>query len=104
MSYAQSVSMPWGKYKGKWLREIPGSNLFWLLESCEGLSATLRSDIEQELSNRLPRPMPRAAITRVDKQDFVLAWCKRAALACHPDRGGSTSAMKLVNELREAFR
>jgi uncharacterized protein (DUF3820 family) len=103
MNYAYSATMPWGKYKGQRLQVIPGSYLFWLLESGEGLSLALRSDIEDELGSRLPQPMPQAVISRIDKQDFVLAWCKRAALACHPDRGGSVTAMKLVNELREVF-
>lgn len=95
-------SMPWGKYKGVPLSQVPGSYLFWVLEECESADGLLKMDIQQELSRRLPpRPVPAAQPT-IDRAR-ILDWCKRAAIACHPDHGGSVRAMKLVNELRSMF-
>ena len=94
------MNMPWGKHKDKPLSCVPGSYLFWLLEESDGLDVWLRNEIQSELLNRLPSvrlPKPKAGVN----PDSIVAWCRRASLACHPDRGGSVEAMKLINELRE---
>lgn len=98
------VLMPWGKHRGKSLSDVPGSYLFWVLEECDKVQWTLRSAIEEELASRLPQqvaytpppPLTSSGISR----STIIEWCRRASLACHPDRGGSVAAMKLVNELR----
>lgn len=93
------MNMPWGKHKNKPLCTIPGSYLFWLLEESSTLDTWLRNAIQAELLNRLPSvqlPAPRNGIN----SDSIVAWCRRASLACHPDKGGSVEMMKLVNELR----
>lgn len=100
MSYY--TRMPWGKHRDCLLSDIPGSYLFWVLEQCESVDGLLRRSIEGELARRLPQPSPRVIREGVDKAT-VLDWCRRAAIACHPDHGGSTKAMKLVNELRSLF-
>lgn len=95
--------MPFGKHRGHYLRDIPGGYLFWVIEECEQCNPELRVAIRQELARRiLPRTYsPQRTV--VDREK-VLDWCRRAALACHPDHGGNTKAMKLVNELRDMFR
>lgn len=91
--------MPWGKHKGRPLADVPGSYLFWVLEECESVDASLQRNIREELARRLPKPPPSQPPSIIDRS-YILAWCRRAALACHPDHGGSVAAMKLVNELR----
>ena len=92
--------MPWGKHKNKPLYTIPGSYLFWLLEESTSLDTWLEKAIQAELQNRLPivqLPAPKAGVDA----DSIIAWCRKASFACHPDQGGSIEAMKLINELRE---
>ena len=97
MSYY--TRMPWGKYRDRILSDIPGSYLFWVLEECDSADATLKYEIRQELARRLPQ-QPQVVIQQSVDRATILDWCKRAAIACHPDHGGSVKAMKLVNELR----
>lgn len=92
--------MPWGKYRDRRLSDVPGSYLFWVLEECDSTGAALKHAIRQELARRLPQPPPiRVTQPGVDRAK-ILEWCRRAAIACHPDHGGSVKAMKLINELR----
>jgi hypothetical protein len=94
------TSMPWGKHKGKPLCSIPGSYLFWLLEESSGLDGWLENAIHRELQDRLPI----VRLPEVQKgvnPDSIIAWCRKASFACHPDQGGNIEAMKLINELRE---
>lgn len=93
-----NIQMPWGKYKGRRICDVPGSYLFWVLEECGKLDGFLEREIREDLSWRLPQDNP-VSVQAVDRQ-AVLDWCKKASLACHPDHGGSVKAMKLVNELR----
>jgi hypothetical protein len=94
MEFTQTL--PFGKHKGQPLSSVPGSYLWWLLEDCDSLSDDLRVVIEVELRSRLS-PAPRVGVDATVIRD----WFRRAALACHPDRGGSVTAMRLVNELRD---
>jgi hypothetical protein len=93
--------MPWGKHKNESLDNIKGSYLFWVLEECDSADESLKADIREELGSRLPqRPRPTPVVQPGVDRAKVLEWCRRAAIACHPDHGGSVKAMKLVNELR----
>lgn len=91
--------MPWGKYRGQHIGDIPGSYLFWVLEECDSVNAMLKREICKELASRLPRPVTPTVQPSVDRAK-ILDWCRRAAVTCHPDHGGSVKAMKLINELR----
>ena len=95
--------MPWGKYRGQLLRTVPGSYLFWTLEECKTVDPLLRRQIENELARRLPQRPPVQVTKSGADPSKILDWCRRAAIACHPDHGGSVKAMKLVNELRTMF-
>jgi hypothetical protein len=92
--------MPWGKYRDRRLCEVPGSYLFWVLEECDSAGAALKHEIRQELARRLPQPQPIRVVESNTDRAKILDWCRRAAVACHPDHGGSVKAMKLINELR----
>ena len=43
------VTMPFGKYKGLPLSDIPESYLVWVLKSCSNITPTLRSAINEML-------------------------------------------------------
>jgi len=95
--------LQFGKYRGCLLSSVPGSYLWWALEECKTLDPLLRRQIENELARRLPsHPSNTVRVAGPDKST-ILDWCRRAAIACHPDHGGSTRAMKLINELRTMF-
>lgn len=94
--------MQWGKHKGRLLSEIPGSYLFWILEESKTSDMTLQALILAELVRRLPARQV-VTVKSVDKQS-IIEWCRRAAVVCHPDHGGSVEAMKLVNELKAMVR
>ncbi len=91
--------MPWGKHKGVLLSKVPGSYLFWVLEESDTSDAMLMALIRDELVRRLPSRPAVAVQSSLDKHR-IIAWCRRAALVCHPDHGGSVEAMKLINELK----
>lgn len=46
--------MPWGKYRGEWVRDIPTQYLEWLVgDKCfNGLSTTTQSAVKLELKDR----------------------------------------------------
>ena len=90
------MRLTFGKHKGLLLEHVPGSYLWFILEQCSSIDQSLRAAVLAELRNRLPAEETRQTI---DLQ-FLVGWCRRSALACHPDRGGSVEAMKLTNELR----
>lgn len=39
-------TMPFGKYKGEYLEDIPTSYLIWVLENCHSIKLNLRNAIE----------------------------------------------------------
>jgi hypothetical protein len=125
--------MPFGKYKDYDISEIPHSYLTWCLENLERLGPDLRWVMEQTLAGEDPADpeQMQAEIERLRRQvrrlqkrireleattgsqapargdrlaESFNAWYRRAALAAHPDRGGSEAMMKLVNELRDHIK
>lgn len=84
------MDMPFGKYRGRPVDELPDDYVEWLLEQ-EWLKPSLRVAI---LERNEKHPL-----------DRVLAkWQSTMALKFHPDRGGSHEAMLAVNEGAELFR
>jgi hypothetical protein len=113
------VKMPFGKYKGGDLEDIPDDYLLWVLDNCELRSPTLRRAIHERLGltwepdegdeepsvgwGRAAPPPPQppggapVAAIRAAVLDAVKQWHRRAALAHHPDRGGSVATMQAIN-------
>jgi hypothetical protein len=46
-----SVTMPFGKHKGRHLAQIPADYLYWILDNCVHLDRRLRRAIERHLEN-----------------------------------------------------
>jgi hypothetical protein len=86
--------MPFGKYKGRPLSDIPeASYLLWLL-SLRDLEAGFRFAVQRELDRReADQSTPRLP----DLRPVADEWRRRLAREFHPDFGGSHDAMKAVN-------
>jgi hypothetical protein len=78
------IWMPFGKYKGRPLNEVPMDYLRWLVRECSGLHSTLRQAVRQEIARRRgkspskrPRRAPRP--TRAPMWDYQLLLTQAAA-------------------------
>ncbi len=96
--------MPFGKYKGLSLRELPDDYLFWLLE-LPTLSPPLRHALEQEEDRRQPAAasagpsMRLTPSTRLMAEELLTAGYRSLSKKYHPDCGGSTASMQNLNAL-----
>ena len=107
--------MPFGKYRGRYLHEIPLSYLGWVFESVDDISPVLRAAIQDEIRERLglrppqppppPPPPPPSSSCRacLELRSRWLVTYRKLVMLLHPDRGGSHDAMVLVNEVNEWF-
>jgi hypothetical protein len=106
--------MPFGKYKGRELGDVPESYLLWLLDEAENLSGTLRREITRVLGledpddddeDDDPTPPPPATPPGAPTiEAIVKAWYRRMAYKYHPDRGGSTDAMQTINDAHDHLK
>jgi hypothetical protein len=98
--------MPWGKYRGRLLSEVPSGYLAWCLEECENVKPSLREAIRSELADRLGLGYGGEAV-RPPAPDFgpgVEQLYRQLVMRWHPDRGGSTEAMQAVNDFYDGLR
>jgi putative quorum-sensing-regulated virulence factor len=97
--------MPFGKYKGKRVEEIPHSYLRW----CIGNLADIDAPLRQAIYRALGQPEPRAStggdilpvVARVE--EGLKGWYRRMSLKHHPDRGGTNEAQIVVNDCYESL-
>lgn len=85
--------MPFGKFKGEEIEDLPSSYLVFLIEQCDNLKPFLKEEIENELDFRFGKDKNMPAVSK-----DVKAVYKKLALKYHPDKGGNTMAMQAVNE------
>jgi hypothetical protein len=109
--------MPFGKYRGEELTDIPESYLQWILDNIENLNSDLEYEIRVILEGE-PEPRPRsrppqskapppdnsAAIAKRVHEELVKKmvpvidrWRRQMARILHPDLGGDDELMKLCN-------
>jgi hypothetical protein len=99
--------MPFGKFKGWSLDELPDAYLEWLC-GLDDLREPLKSGVERESQARFGRtagalvPLPREAVPVAD--ELVTAGFRVLARRHHPDTGGDHRAMTLVNTAAEWLR
>lgn len=89
------MRMPFGKYEGDRLCELPEDYIEWLL-GWKGLREPLRSELKRELMFRAP---PAASM-----MEIINAGYKTLAMKYHPDVGGTNEQMKTLNASVEALR
>jgi hypothetical protein len=96
--------MPWGKYRGYALYEIPISYLAWILER-SGADSALQEAVASELLRRLaPRSAPQRDVLIALIGGVVDQWFRKAAMRHHPDRGGNGEAMAAINQVYTELR
>lgn len=87
--------MPFGKYKGCSLSELPDDYIEWLVNKFRPREPLL-SGLKMEIRFRYPKP--------ASMLEIINAGYKTLALKYHPDRGGSTERMQSLNNSVEALR
>lgn len=110
------TEMPFGKWKGHPLPEVPLSYLKWLLRECDNLDPYLRSEVRREVSRRerqgaweerdygggaapggkpgLPASLP----------DLIRSWHRELVMIHHPDRGGDVRIMQALNDAHDRLK
>jgi|SRR5579871_626496 len=110
--------MPFGKYRGEPLSEIPTGYLRWVLDTCELRSEDLRDAIEEELESREasrreapPRSEsgsrntgtapPPPSIAKEELRKILRDWYRSLAARFHHDRGNDQNIMRALNVARD---
>jgi hypothetical protein len=89
------MRMPFGKYRGEYVDELPVDYLTWLFENVElrgGLAQAVR-DALSEQSRDADMVLNEGALVHRIYRGLCRRW--------HPDCGGSNDAMKAVNDFYE---
>lgn len=95
--------MPWGKHKGKPLKEVPDDYLMWVLDHADKANPTLKDAIRMHLGldeNNKPIP-PQSAGLPEDTKAKLKTWYRKLAKEFHPDRRGNTEAMIAINRAKQ---
>jgi hypothetical protein len=102
--------MPFGKYRGWLLSQIPVSYLCWVLANCHNIDLQLRTEIRRivEQARRDAYDMqdesPAGSGLPARWDDVITRWYREMALRYHPDRGGSTEVMQALNHAHERLK
>ena len=121
------MKMPFGKYRGEDVADVPEDYLAWVIENCELRSEAIADAIEARLAGTYqrgarrheraasppPPPRPPGAGTTAGGaaggelallEKVVRAWHRQMTLKYHPDRGGTHEQMVVVNEGAEPLK
>lgn len=101
--------MPFGKWKGHLLSEIPDDYLWWVITNCDNIAAELRAAIVSRLNeppgpSTKDKPPPPGAITEDKLSHTIRTWFRSMCKRFHPDCGGSAEAMKTLNAAHEELK
>ena len=107
------MTMPFGKYHGWLLDEIPEDYLWWVWEHVE-LFGRLRREVARILGQeragsqaKQESAPPPFAVRSQDAELFrevLNAGYRALALRCHPDQGGDSEKMRRLNQAIERWR
>jgi hypothetical protein len=117
--------MPFGKHRGRLLRNVPADYLAWCVRTLTDLNPRMRQAMRYFLrrqgwegpeahdgfkSRESRRHEARGESRRQEAEDavdvraVVTSWYREMALKHHPDRGGSTEVMAAINDGVERLR
>lgn len=91
-------TMPFGKYKGEFIEEIPSNYLIYSLENFD-VPTDLKDVIKFEICKRLDLDAD-ISIFMDDVRSIYKKLCKKH----HPDVGGSNQAMQAINEFNNELK
>jgi hypothetical protein len=106
------MKMPFGKYRGLPLRDLPDDYIDWL-HSLDDLHGRLRREVDAEwqyrqLQGESRRPVEHApdldAEDRALLAELIRAGYRSVAKKYHPDLGGNPETMVRLNALMERLR
>jgi tellurite resistance protein len=100
--------MPFGKFRGYNLEDLPDHYLKWLLFDADFVQGQLLSEIQDEVERRWPCRMPTVFTSdfrceAVDSQKLKSVY-RKLAVQFHPDKGGYLEAMKAINLFYEMMQ
>jgi hypothetical protein len=98
-------TLPFGKYRGWRLSQVPLGYLGWLLDECD-LKAYLEDAVRAEVRRRVADPYaapppPHRPPAGPDWRAVIAEWFRPLAMRWHPDRGGDGRVMAALNDARE---
>ena len=100
--------IPWGKYAGWDLSEIPLSYLCWVIEKNSDSPTLISRECKKEVIRRLGGSSSQENKKKGPEKEkkptksWFMGWYRRASVAAHPDlNGGNKDLMKLVNEIKD---
>jgi hypothetical protein len=97
--------MPFGRFKGVLVADLDDDYLRWLRDAIE-LREPLRTVVHAEYRHRFAKPADQAVPQEVRTMaaELITAGYRRLALQYHPDHGGETKSMQLVNRAADFLR
>jgi hypothetical protein len=101
------MRMPFGKWRGYDLSEIPLNYLQWLWGNTElrdGLLEAVCYEIQSRQDEIERRQYSSAMPTAKVDADKIQKIYRNMAFKWHPDRGGSHTAMQAINEFYEQLK
>jgi hypothetical protein len=104
--------LPFGKYKGRRLEDVPTGYLVWVVNHVDRLDPYLRRAIEHELDDRNPAEAGANSNERhagdgslpAAWSGIITTWYRQLVRDYHPDRGGSVEVMAALNEANDRLR
>jgi hypothetical protein len=107
MSADDYITMPFGKYRGRYVCQVPADYLAWCLRECDSLDPYLRSVMAESLRRRGHREQPRqerhqgAVMPREELKERLRNWWRPLARKHHPDAGGDGKVMAALNAAKD---
>ena len=99
--------MPFGRYKGRLLSELPDSYLWWLL-ALPDLSSWLRRALESEADRRDVGAQSQehqvGVIALADLRGVITTWFREMSRRWHPDHGGTHESGQAINAAHDRLR